>query len=297
MSEPDQAQHSWLAGVSRALPDLPVLSLIVSNLIAIAWALIAGWSLVDMMWVYWFQSVSIGVFVFARLVALPGFSLKYARSANLVGADARPTRGTKARIATAFFFHYGGFQTVHVLFLLEVARRGPDGRILPLGGVFFANELLSFWHDRRRARRQKEDIGRVFFSPYLRIIPMHLTLFVGAILRDELGIGIEAPYFVPLFLALKTVADVGMYLQSLRGFAERPSKDYLTSGRLTRWIAGLDVDSDIARKILQMLGAVYTEPHEYRTASATWTSGCTSGRGESWKAVASANSATSRTLR
>ena len=61
------------------------------------------------------------------------------------------------------------------------------------------------------------------FYPYARVIPMHVTVIVAGILQDK-GITIEGALMLVLFLALKTVADVGMYVVQRRGFEDKPGK-------------------------------------------------------------------------
>ena len=51
--------------------------------------------------------------------------------------------------------------------------------------------------------RHTRNIGTLMFIPYLRIIPMHLTIILGAVLGSGGGL--------LLFGALKTVADVVMH--------------------------------------------------------------------------------------
>ena len=64
----------------------------------------------------------------------------------------------------------------------------------------------STWQLLRRKKTmadQKENVGKMFFIPYLRIIPMHLMILLPAFL--DIGVSL-------VFLILKTVADIGMYI-------------------------------------------------------------------------------------
>ena len=53
--------------------------------------------------------------------------------------------------------------------------------------------------------------------PYLRIIPMHITIIGASILEDKLNISLEHTLVVVLFLVLKTIADVSMYINIRQG--------------------------------------------------------------------------------
>jgi hypothetical protein len=78
--------------------DLSLWALIVSNLTVILWALIEGWPLAIIMWVYWSQSVTIGILWFFKILTLKEFSTK---GFKINERSVKPTTGTK--IQTAFF--------------------------------------------------------------------------------------------------------------------------------------------------------------------------------------------------
>jgi hypothetical protein len=178
-------------------------SLLAANLIAIGLALWERWDLAPLIWIYWSQSCIIGWFNFARILSLKEFSTENFKINN---RPAAPTKGTQ--LFTAFFFlvHYGTFHLVYLVFLqkqrpLEVSDHGP---VLICIGIFFVNHLFSFLHNLEGDRRQKRNIGKLMFFPYARIIPMHLTIILGA----EVAGG---PSVLLLFLILKTVADLVMH--------------------------------------------------------------------------------------
>jgi hypothetical protein len=53
------------------MPDRSTQYLIAVNLINILMAVILKWSIYDVMSVYWFQSISIGIFTFYKLYTYP----------------------------------------------------------------------------------------------------------------------------------------------------------------------------------------------------------------------------------
>lgn len=177
-------------------PDLPILSLLVANGCTIALALAQEWQLGAVLAVYWFQSVTIGAFTFARLL----------------GAGVRADRGeglATVGLALFFAFHYGLFHAVYLVFIAAFAFGGVFG-ITNLPGValgcaaFFVTHLVSYlWY-----RPRQEPPMQVFAEPYARIVPMHVAIiaggFVTALLPGETG----ARLVLLLFLLLKTGADV-----------------------------------------------------------------------------------------
>ena len=178
-------------------------SLLAANLIAIALALWERWNLAPLMWIYWGQSCIIGWFNFARILSLKEFSTENFRINN---RPAAPTRGTQLFTAFFFLFHYGMFHLGYFIFM-QKQRPLPSVDHVPVLiciGVFFVNHLFSFQHNLEGDRRQKRNIGKLMFFPYARIIPMHLTIILGA----EVARG---PSVLLLFLVLKTVADLVMH--------------------------------------------------------------------------------------
>ena len=62
------------------------------------------------------------------------------------------------------------------------------------------------------------------FFPYVRILPMHITLMIAFALRDKVLRGGGSIALLGLFMLLKTVADVAMYVRQLKGFADNPGE-------------------------------------------------------------------------
>ena len=93
--------------------------------------------------------------------------------------------------------------------------------MLLVAGLFFLSQAVSYWNTKSDYREIKPNLGKVMFYPYVRIIPMHLIIIVACIIQDK-GIMIDTSLMLLLFLALKTVADVGMYIYQRRGFEDTP---------------------------------------------------------------------------
>ncbi len=190
------------------LGDASLWVLLVSNLITMGVAVNQGWNLVMLMWVYWFQSITIGTFNFIRILKLEEFSTS---GFTINNRPAMPTAGTKNFTALFFLFHFGFFHFVYLVFLLTgtFAKIYGDGvtiagmgSVLLTAGLFFVNHLFSFMYNRPRDS-ERQNIGTLMFYPYARIIPMHLTIILGMTMGQAA---------LPLFLGLKTVADVVMHV-------------------------------------------------------------------------------------
>jgi len=183
--------------------DLSSLVLIGSNLLVIVLAIREHWSLRDVMWIYWGQSVIVGVSSFLRILGLKQFSTKGVR---LNGRPVDPTPATKVRAGVFFLGHYGFFHAVYAVALLS--ELGLPHKQLPLIGLclgtFGANHAFSLVYNWRRDRTRRPNIGTVMMFPYARIIPMHLTIVFGLTLANS----VVATVF---FLLLKTLADLIMH--------------------------------------------------------------------------------------
>lgn len=191
-------------------------SLVLVNAVALGVALAAGWSLADLMPVYWIQNVIVGTSYFARILGLEKFS-----AANFYLADRSVERLPATKRQTAFFFlaHFGAF---HLGYLVFIASEYPGVLHAGLGlatcGIAFGiNDYLSHRYYRELDRQGTPNVVRLMFTPYMRLIPMHLAVVFGAVALDSAE-GL-------LFVVLKTVADVVMHYVEQRAPAEEREAD------------------------------------------------------------------------
>jgi len=178
------------------------------NLFTIFLAISQEWKLTTLMWIYWFQSITIGFFNFIRIFQLKEFTTENYKINNV---QAEPTQYTKISSAFFFLFHFGGFHFVYLLFLFVFSIVGIFGEvpsineflwILITSVLFFVNHLFSYLYNKPKDN-QKPNIGTLVFYPYARILPMHLTI---------VGFGFIINNSLLLFLILKTFADCIMHV-------------------------------------------------------------------------------------
>ena len=191
--------------------DGSIWSLVAANCLALGTALYQDWGATSLMLLYWGQSVVIGVANVFRMLALDRFS-----TVNFTINDKAvdPTPATKRQVAAFFAFHYGMFHAVYLGFLLADSRSGSE--FAPWFWVctagFAANHLWSYRYNRDIDRQGTPNIGTLMFTPYVRIVPMHLTIIFGGLLaHTDAGL--------LLFGALKTIADVVMHAVEHRQLA------------------------------------------------------------------------------
>jgi len=176
-------------------------SLILVNGIAIIWAVIDHWSLTNLIWIYWFQSVIIGIFQVRKILDLKKFSTT---DLKMNGRPVEPTDFWKKYIATFFFFHYGGFHFVYFIFLTQIAGSIVWSPMLFVILVFFINHLCSYLYNKEEDSTKIRNIGKMMFFPYVRIIPMHLMILFGLFVS-------ESTVSLVFFMILKTIADLLMH--------------------------------------------------------------------------------------
>lgn len=150
--------------------------------------------------IYWIQSVLIGLFNFIDIVTLQNIKAGSFKDDN-TGKD-----WSKGCAGIFFLFHYGFFHFVYLIFLTV--------SVLKLNELDWSFIRISFWllvsasiihfvQHKFRNKNQEANLGVLFFLPYTRIVPMHLFILLPNFFNITGSI---------LFLVLKTVADVAMYV-------------------------------------------------------------------------------------
>lgn len=184
--------------------DGSIWSLIGANVLAVGIAIYEGWGMLPLMAVYWGQSVVIGIANFFRLLSLDRFSTK---DFKLNGRSVDPTTSVKWQVSIFFLIHYGFFHALYLLFLATDAGAQPlfDIWFWLCIATFAMNHLWSYRYNRERDRQGTPNIGTLMFTPYLRIVPMHLTIIFGSLMASS-------PLGILFFGTLKTFADVGMHI-------------------------------------------------------------------------------------
>ena len=191
--------------VPRLSADSSVWSLLAANVLTLLAALHLDWSAQSLMLVYWAQSIAIGFSYFLRILALEKFSTE---NFTINDRPVEPTHGTKVQVAFFFAFHYGFFHFIYFMFLVvppgSDASPELDAWFWLCAAAFVVNHFWSYRYNRDIDRMGTPNIGTLMFTPYLRIIPMHLTILAGGLMTESGGA-------LLLFGVLKTFADVGMH--------------------------------------------------------------------------------------
>ena len=186
------------------LYDKSLLFLIFTNIIIIIIALVENWDAFEILFIYWCQSIIIGFFNVIKILTYGA------------GDNNRSYFSEKIFSSIFFIFHYGMFHAGYLFFLYFLS----DGRISisiffnnfyfsSMILLLFINHMFSFVYNKYILKEKQKDIGTIFFQPYARIIPMHLTIILGGffLLMDIPQITLV------IFLILKTAVDVMMHIK------------------------------------------------------------------------------------
>lgn len=186
-----------------ALAPSSARNLILANGATLVAALVFDWAPAWLLWPYWIQSVVIGWYARKRMLNLAQFSTE-----GFTSNDQPVPENDEGKRSTAGFFvlHYGAFHAAYLIFLLKEHRVSGAWDILVLlacGVSFVLSQRQTYAAQHAADLNGKPNLGRLMFTPYLRVLPMHLGILFGAKLDGGAGLLI-------LFTVLKTLSDIGL---------------------------------------------------------------------------------------
>lgn len=237
--------------------DRATWSLLGSNLLTLALALWQRWPLGLLLWPYWGQSVVIGWYARKRILAAPAYR-RGAKPFFVDGSEVRPDEWSQERLAGVFTLHFGLFHLIYLVFLPLLGAAWSETAIT--GREWLSAMALVVPFALTHAQSHRENVAadvasvptvtQLMVLPYLRVVPMHLTLIFGV----ALVAADAAPWAVALFIALKSVLDLVLHRYEHRALqrdgasggvagrvapvapARRPRRPALTGGgRIERW--------------------------------------------------------------
>ena len=185
------------------------LALAIANIAPLIGVLLGYWNAFDIIFLYWFENIIIGVFTVARMTIRPDTASLFKFAGMFLGAF--------------FCFHYGFFTYGHGSFIasffdeqllgantsvssniVDVSRfmLAQQGIQLTIAAMFIAHlveYLLAY------KNREFDDAPKEMFKPYKRIIVLHIAIifggFLAAMLDNSIGVAL-------VMIALKTYFDL-----------------------------------------------------------------------------------------
>ncbi|MES2777848.1 MAG: DUF6498-containing protein [Bacteroidota bacterium] len=153
-----------------------------------------------LIFLYWAQSVLIGVVNFFDLLTVRHIKPGSMKMNNQPVEDSARGKGC---VALFFLVHYGIFHLVYMVFVLVENFRTINFHFVLIGVAILGVQLVGDFIRRKINQDDKPvNIGKMFFLPYARIVPMHFMILL--------------PKFIHLdnftvFIILKIVMDLLMH--------------------------------------------------------------------------------------
>ena len=191
--------------------------LIIANTMPVCGAIFLGWNIADIMFVYWAETLVIGIFNL--------FKIRYARD-SISAARPRSARiFRKLQLAGYFALHFGGFAAIHGFILYMISLEFLKIPVQPLHLIastwsslvlLLISHTYSFLNNfmKNKEHEHKSDMD-VMFEPYYRVVVMHVSLLLG--LGLIIVIGQPLPMLL-LFVVLKTGLDLAGHLRERKRF-------------------------------------------------------------------------------
>jgi len=200
-----------------------VVALVVANLIPLIGVLFFGWSVWNILVIYWLENGIVGLINVLKMSVATGDEVTPGVTLMVNGRPA--TSATKMGLIPFFIVHYGIFWFVHGIFVLTLpaffSLMSDDGMTLDLGPVVFAalglaiSHGLSFWWNfLHGGEYRRTAAAALMFAPYKRLVALHITIIFGAFAVMFTGAPAAA---VAVLVAIKTAIDLGLHLAEHRG--------------------------------------------------------------------------------
>jgi Family of unknown function (DUF6498) len=197
-----------------------VVALIVANLVPLIGVLFFGWSVWNILIVYWLENGIVGVFNVLKMSIASGSGVPQGMSMN-----SRPVAGNaKATLIPFFVIHYGIFWVVHGIFVFTLpflfTEEPASASGVNPGAILFAGIALAishgvsfwwnFWHG---GEYRRISAAQLMFAPYGRLLVLHMTIILGAVAIGTTGAQSAA---VAILVLIKIALDIGLHITEHR---------------------------------------------------------------------------------
>ena len=241
----------WHPLAMRARPSAFVL--VAANLIPLVGVLWLGWSAVEILLLYWTESVIVGAVNVLRMASsapantLRGMSGRRdqpgaAAAAELAGSVVQSSK-MKLFLIPFFVAHFGMFCFGHLsAVVLLVGSRGEGGSLLGAlppwsdrlfwfaAGAILLSHLFSFFTNYLgRGEYRRTSLATLLHQPYNRILAMHIAIVGSAVFVEKL----DSPLPLLLILiAVKTGIDLNLHARERRKLGDEATENLIveTSG-------------------------------------------------------------------
>lgn len=208
-----------------------LIALILANLIPLAGVIFLGWSVWQILIIYWLENGIVGLYNVLKMQKAEGTD---EASATVTINGRRPVGDAKSSLIPFFCLHYGIFWTVHGVFVLTLPLFGsmatggesslgttPDPLVLVIAVIaLLISHGVSYWFNFIGGGEYKRvSAAGQMFKPYGRLVALHLTIIFGAIAISITGAAIVA---LAILVLLKLALDIGLHLAEHRDLYATP---------------------------------------------------------------------------
>jgi|TARA_B100001971_G_C18190190_1_gene538122 hypothetical protein len=170
----------------------PIISLLITNSLAIFGILFLNWSGSLILFSYWMENIIVGYFTVLKMRKAEKLHDDKPIHIKLNGLNVKNI-SSRTTLISFFCFHYGLFAFVHGIFILSFLSIGLFNLDFGSNTNFLINTLIftTFLFISHQISYKKNFIGgkeyknlavsRALITPYRRVIPVHIAIMFGAI--------------------------------------------------------------------------------------------------------------------
>jgi uncharacterized protein DUF6498 len=204
-----------------------VVALVVANLIPLIGVLFFGWSVWNILIVYWLENGIVGVFNVLKMTVASGTGVPQGMSMHN-----RPVAGNaKTTLIPFFVLHYGIFWVVHGIFVLTLpflftgepgSASGVNQAAIVFAGIALAisHGVSYWWNYLHGGEYRRVSAAQLTFAPYGRLLVLHMTIILGAVAIGTTGAQSAA---VAILVLIKIAIDIGLHIGEHRRAAPLPA--------------------------------------------------------------------------
>jgi hypothetical protein len=198
---------------------ISLVALILINMAALGGVLFFGWNSADLLLAYWIESLVVGFYNILKMNKARTPSIFINGSVN-----GKKIKQTKTALIIFFTIHYGGFMLVHLFFLIFFIGFGVGNlefseslsktllNVLIFGiGLLISHGISYKTNFINNEEYKKTSASTLFYTPYKRILIMHLTIVIGAIIMTP----------AIFLILLKTTIDIFSHLLERKRFNKK----------------------------------------------------------------------------
>ncbi len=209
-----------------------LIALVLANLIPLAGVIFLGWSVWQILIIYWLENGIVGLYNVLKIQKAQGSD---DGSATLLIDGRRPEGDARGQLIPFFCLHYGIFWTVHGVFVLTLPVFGsmatggesslgttPDPGVLVVAviALLISHGISYRFNFIGGGEYLRVSPATQMFKPYGRLVALHLTIIFGAIAISITGAAVAA---LAILVLLKLALDIGLHLSEHRGTYEAPA--------------------------------------------------------------------------